>query len=110
MLGLVFLAAIASSSPDAEMYPFDTVTAKVTGVLFGSGANTDPTYVVPQLYATFRKADGETKEHWIYAVNHKGSFVANLRLTPEMRRELGAGAKFLGVRLEGGRQIGRAHV
>ena len=110
MLGLVLLAAIASSSPDAEMYPFDTVTAKVTGVLFGSGANTDPTYVVPQLYATFRKADGETKEHWIYAVNHKGSFVANLRLTPEMRRELGAGATFLGVRLEGGRPETNARI
>ena len=84
-------------------YENDRVTAKVTGVAFSCGANTDPDYVQPDLYATFRKADGTEKEYWFHGVSHKGSFVVDLLLTPEMRRELGAGATFTGIRMKGGR-------
>lgn len=85
------------------LYENDRVTAKVTGVAFSQGANTDPDYVPPDLYAAFRKADGTEKEYRFHRVTHKGSFVVDLLLTPEMRRELGAGAAFAGIRMKGGR-------
>ena len=87
----------------AGFYENDRVTAKVTGVAFSCGANTDPSYVQPDLYATFRKADGTEKEYWFHGVSHKSSFVVDLLLTPEMRRELGAGAAFTGLRMKGGK-------
>ncbi len=85
------------------LYENDRVSAKVTGVAFSWGANADPDFVQPDLYAVFKKTDGTEKEFHFHGVCHKGSFIVDLLLTREMRREIGADAIFGGIRLKGGR-------
>ncbi|HOE61493.1 MAG TPA: acetylxylan esterase [Kiritimatiellia bacterium] len=82
--------------------PFDTLTCEVTGVAFGSGANTDPTFKVPKLVAAIRRTDGVIEDVPLRAVNWMGAYLVDRRFSKSERERFGTKAELVGVRLEGG--------
>ncbi|MDX9868034.1 MAG: hypothetical protein RBT78_08930, partial [Kiritimatiellia bacterium] len=94
----VFAALAVAATPA----PFDTLTVEVTGVAFGCGANTDPTFKVPRLVAAIRRTDGVVEDVPLRSVNWMGSYQVNRRFSEPERERFGQKARLAGVRLEGG--------